>query len=92
MTTNKDRLEKSLKEKGFKIGTYSMLMESVSRHYLSKIKDKMIYGSGDVKVRIDRIPFVIEIFHVDNEIDFVVTSKKDYIKKFGIEQYEGIES
>ena len=42
----------------------------------------------DVKVSINRKPYVVEIATVDNEKDFSVLSKAEYINRYGSEFFE----
>lgn len=85
--TNKERIEKLLKGTEFSLGGFNDKMEDLNNINFKKIIDNMLYGSTDVDVTINRKPFVVEISHVDNEIDFGIISKAEYISRYGDERY-----
>ena len=86
--TNKQRLENLIKGTEFIMGGYNDNMELLKASELKKVEEMMFYGSCDVDVRINRKPFVVEINHVDNEIDFGIISKEEYISRYGDERYD----
>lgn len=85
--TNKQRIERKLKDTQFKMGGYNSNLELLNASNLKKVIDNMLHGSTDVDVSINRKPFVIEIYHVDDEIDFGIISKQTYINRYGSERY-----
>lgn len=86
--TNKEIVIDKLKGTEFTLGGFNDKMELLNKNNLKKVTDNMGYGSTDVDVFINRKPFVVEIFHVDNEIDFGILSKDEYISRYGNERYE----
>lgn len=86
---NKVRIENKLKGTEFTLGCFTRNMELLNTANLKKVVDVMLHGSTDVDVSINRKPFVVEIFHVDNnEIDFGIISKSEYINRYGDERYD----
>jgi hypothetical protein len=85
--TNRERIEKKLNGTGFKLGGFNDKLELLNASNLKKVADNMLYGSTDVDVSINRKPFVVEISHVDDEIDFGIISKSEYINRYGDERY-----
>lgn len=88
MMTNEQRIKKALKGTEFILGGFNDNMEKLNASNLKKVMNEMTYGSTDVDVFINRKPFVVEISHVDNEIDFGIISKAEYINRYGNERYE----
>jgi hypothetical protein len=86
--TNKQRVEKALKGTEFTLGGFNDKLEGLNPSNLKKVIGDMMYGSTDVDVFINRKPFVVEISHIDNEIDFGILSKSEYINRYGNERYE----
>lgn len=87
-TTNKELIEKKLRGTEFIIGGFNDKMEQLTPANLKKVIDNMTFGTTDIDVKISRKPFVVEVAHVDNEIDFSILSKEEYIGRYGNERYE----
>ena len=85
---NRELIEKELQGTGFKIGGFSDDMERLNIANLKKVIDNMTYSSTDIDVRINRKAYVVEVNHVDDEIDFGVITKAEYISRYGNERYE----
>jgi hypothetical protein len=86
--TNKKRIEKVLSGTEFTLGGFNDKLEKLNPANLKKVMDDMLYGSTDVDVFINRKPFVVEVSHVDNEIDFGIITKAEYINRYGDERYD----
>lgn len=86
--TNKERVQKKLEGTEFTLGGFNDKLELLNISNLNKVIDNMLYGSTDVDVSISRKPFVVEISHVDNEVDFSIISKAEYINRYGSERYD----
>ena len=82
MKTNKERIEKRCAKHDFRIGCYDNKLEQLSDYSLRKVLANIQY-STDVKVSINRKPYIVEIDEVDNEVDFSVTALKEYESRFG---------
>jgi hypothetical protein len=80
---NKLEIEKKLTSIGYSLGTYDSKIEKLPNEELGKILNNLEYGSSDIGVTIDRNEYVVEIFHVDNEIDFKLITTKEYAKTYG---------
>jgi hypothetical protein len=80
---NKREIEQKLMSIGFSLGTYDNKIDKLSKEELVKILDNIEYGSTDIGVIIDRNEYVVEIYHVDNEVDIKLISTKEYAKTYG---------
>lgn len=85
--TNREIIEKKLKEKGYKLGCWSSLMEVLPKKQLEKVIANMFYEE-DTDVLIRRRLYVVEIDEVDGEIDFSVLSQGEYISRYGDERWD----
>ena len=81
MKYNRTKIEKRCAKHNFKIGCYDNKLEQLSDYSLRKVLANIQY-SADVKVSINRKPYIVEIDEVDGEIDFSVTSLKEYESRF----------
>lgn len=86
--TNKMVILNKLKGTEFTLGGFNHNMELLNTANLKKVVDSMLHGSTDVDVSVNRKPFVVEVSHVDNEIDFGIISKSEYISRYGNERYD----
>jgi hypothetical protein len=80
---NKLVIQRKLIGLGLSLGTYDSKIEKLSKEYMSKILDNIEFGSTDIGVTIDNSDFVVEVFHVDKEVDFNVITIKEYAKTYG---------
>ena len=87
MITNKEKLEKIIHAEGLKIGCYSELMEKITKKEFEKVFDNALH-EADTDVKINRKDYVVQIDRVEEEIDFVIISKSEYINRYGNERYE----
>lgn len=88
--SNKEILEKAIKKinKDYKIGTYYDDMERLSKKELQKVIDNVSEEYTDVDVQIRRKNYVVEIATVDNDKDFMIMTREEYIARYGDERYE----
>ena len=88
--TNREKLLKEMKKinDSWEIGTYYDLMEQLSRAQLKKVIDELNSEYTDIDVSINRKPYVVELETIDNEKDFIVITKAEYISRYGDERYE----
>jgi hypothetical protein len=80
---NKLEIQQKLLSLGFLLGTYDKRIDQLQKEELSKILDNIEYGNTDIGVTIDKDKFVLEIFHVDNEVDFNILTPKEYTATYG---------
>lgn len=80
---NKVVIKQKLLSLGYSLGCYDSAIEKVSKEELVNIIDNLEFGSTDVGITIDSKEYVVEIFHVDNEVDLNVVTPKDYAKTYG---------
>lgn len=88
MKNNMKVVETKVQELGCKLGVYHPLMERLSKKALGEVLDCIGEESTDVDVKINRKLYVVEINTVDNEKDFKVLSKEEYINRYGSERWE----
>lgn len=81
--TNRQVIEEAVKSWGMTVGGYSDLMEQLNKRQIQRVIEAAEYGSGDVEIVLNKKRYVVEVFHVDNEIDFIVTPKAKYIEQYG---------
>ena len=88
--TNREKLLKAMQKinDSWEIGTYYDLMEQLSRVQLKKVIDELNSEYTDIDVSINRKPYVVELETIDNEKDFIVITKAEYISRYGDERYE----
>lgn len=84
--SNKETIEKALKELGYCLGSWSKKMEDLPNKELEKVLAEMEF-QNDTDVVIGGKEYVVEIDEVDNEIDFSVLTKEEYIGRYGGERY-----
>ena len=82
MKTNKQIIIEKVLSEGYDIGIYDKFLDKLNKSNLKKVLDNIRYTS-DTKVFIDRIPFIVEINKVDNEVDFNVLTLKEYEYRYG---------
>lgn len=83
MKTNKEILEAAVKKEAMNLGCWDKGMELLNRNNLNKVIKGFKYGSCDIAVCINRRRFVVEVSHVDNEVDFSLISAQEYKAKYG---------
>lgn len=88
--TNRDKIIKKLETDGYSIGCYHNNINRLNYQNLKKILKKMCYGSTDVRVFLNRKPYVVEIFDIDGEYDFYMITKEEYITRYSDYQYNEI--
>ena len=81
--TNKERILEAVKREGMELGIYHKEMEELTYYHLKKVLDNFDYGSTDIKVKLNKVPYIVEVYHVDNEVDFMLISQEKYIKRYG---------
>lgn len=80
---NREKLATKLKEENLTIGCYQQQIEHLSEDDLNKVLEQMLHGSCDVQVTLNNQPFVVEVYHVDKEVDFELISESDYEMQYG---------
>lgn len=82
---NKDLIEKSIKVNGYTIGCYDLKIEKLDKSEIKKIIEAVeFYDSTDVSVSLNNQEYVVEVFSVDNEMDFNLMSRKEYNETYGV--------
>ena len=89
LPTNKEEVIKELEAEGLVLGCWSSKIGNLSKHNLKKIIDEIRYHSAtDVVVRLRGKECVVSIDFVDNEVDFTLYTKAEYISRYGLEKFE----
>jgi hypothetical protein len=81
--TNQLVIQQKLMSLGLLLGTYETRIEKLSKEDMSKILENIEYGSTDIGVTIGENDYVVEIFHVDNEVDFNLITTREYALTYG---------
>lgn len=81
--TNKEILSREVGKIGYTLGCYDTDLETISKHALKKVIDNIDQEYTDVEISVNRKKYIVEIATVDNEKDFSLISKRDYINKYG---------
>ena len=82
MKTNKQIIIEKVLSEGYELGIYNKYLDKLNKTNLKKVLDNIRYTS-DTKVFINRIPFIVEISEVDNEVDFNVLTLREYEYRYG---------
>ena len=82
MKTNKQIIIEKVLSEGYKLGIYDRYLDKLNKSNLKKVLDNIRYTS-DTKVFINRIPFIVEISEVDNEVDFNILTLREYEYRYG---------
>jgi hypothetical protein len=80
---NKLEIQQKLMGVGLLLGTYNSKIEKLSKEDLAKILENIEFGSTDIGVTIGAKDYVVEIFHVDNEVDFNLITTREYVLTYG---------
>lgn len=89
MKTNKEIIIEELNKYSLKLGCFDELINKLNKGNLSKIIKELEHcDSTDVDVFINRVLHVVEIFVVDEEIDFNLLTKEEYISRYGDERWD----
>lgn len=86
--TNKEIIIEKLKEMNFQIGCYDVKIDKVSKAEFQKILNSLNDESTDIDIKIRRVEYVVEIQTVDDEKDFSIMTKNEYISRYGDERYD----
>ena len=80
--TNKDRVAKVLKKDDFKIGIFDERLNDCSVGWC-KIMIELSAYPGDRLIKIQRVPDILEVSQVDDEIDYRVITPEGYESLYG---------
>lgn len=87
--SNRDMIETRLKEvdSNYVIGCYDSLIDKLSKGELNNILKNIDEEYTDIDVMLRGKLHVVEISTVDNEKDFNVLTKEEYISRYGDERW-----
>jgi hypothetical protein len=80
---NKLVIQQKLIGLGLSLGTYDAKLDKLSKEDMLKVLDNMEYGSTDIGVTLDNNDYVVEIYHIDNEVDFNLITTREYALTYG---------
>lgn len=83
---NKEIIKREIEKQGFTLGCWDNSMEHLSKKYVDMICSSFVL-EDDIDVFIKRKLHVVEISIVDNEVDFSVLTKEEYINRYGDERW-----
>ncbi len=86
--TNQEILKKVVEKEGLTFGSCADIINKLNKDNLNKIVQEFFGASGDVDVTYNRKKYVVETTVVDNEVDFGIITKEEYIARYGNERYE----
>ena len=86
--TNRYRIKKKVETIGYLLGCYDQGMDKLSIPDLNKVLNIINGDSTDVDVDIRGKRHVVEIAVVDNEIDFMILTKHQYISRYGNSRWD----
>ena len=78
---NKKIISDRLGYRGYEIGCYTELINELSIRSINRITRYVDYLQ-DTKVSINKKIYVVQIDKVDNDIDFVMITKEEYISRY----------
>lgn len=87
MMSNKEKIQKVAHEFGATIGCYDKLLDSLTKKELDKVLGSIEF-QNDTDVSIKRKKYVVEIDVVENEVDFSVLTKEEFINRYGNERWD----
>jgi len=83
MRNNKQIIENELAKHGLTLGIYHDKINELRPRPLKRVIEMLDYGSNDVRVTIKGARHVVEIAHVDSEVDVMLMSYATYRDRYG---------
>lgn len=80
--TNKERIQKTIKEDGLTIGCWDPNLELLDDNGLATVLGH-ICEESDCEVSINNVRFIVELDIVDGEVDFSLLSLEEYEARYG---------
>jgi hypothetical protein len=80
---NKEEILKVVNKLGLSIGCYDKLVDSLTLKELNKVLENIEYQT-DTEVTINSKNYVVEIDIVENEVDFNLLTKEEYVDRYGV--------
>lgn len=80
--TNKDAIINLLKNEGLKLGCYDNGVDKISKKEFKRVLDNFFFDSGDIEIKIRNKDYILETYRVDNEVDFMLLTKKEYENRY----------
>ena len=81
--TNKEKITQVIESNGMVLGIYHDKIDEIHPRPLKRVLDMLDYGSSDVRVTIKGARYVVEIAHVDSEVDVMLMSYATYRDRYG---------
>lgn len=83
MSKNRQLIESELNKINMDLGVYHDKIDEVHPRTLKRVLDVLEFGSTDVPVTIKGDKYVIEVAHVDNEVDLMILPYTEYRSRYG---------
>lgn len=88
LKTNKEKVQQFAEKEGLVLGCWNSLLEDFTEASLKHVLSSIDIGSAtDIVVRNNLQEYVVSVDFVDNEIDFTLWTKTEYISIFGEEKF-----
>lgn len=81
--TNKQLIERRVKAIGYSLGCYNKEVDKIPKDELIKVLDNISEEATDIEVTINSKKYIVEVKTVDQEKDFDILSKDEYISRYG---------
>ena len=85
--TNKTVIENKVAELGLVLGSYDNDLERLSKKAINEVAESLFGDSTDIVVKVRGTYYVVECAVCDNECDFTLYTKHEYLDKYG-DEYE----
>ena len=82
MRNNKQIIETELGKHGLTLGIYHDKINELHPRPLKRVIEMLDYGSNDVRVTIKGARHVVEIAHVDSEVDVMILPYAEYKNRY----------
>lgn len=79
---NLERILKKVNAEGYMLGCYDRQIDKLNNQNLKKVLDN-IRWKNDVKVFLNRKPYIVQLDEIDGEIDFNMISLSEYENRYG---------
>ena len=90
LKTNKEKVQQFAEKEGLVLGCWNSLLEDFTEASLKHVLGSIDVGSAtDIVVRNNLQEYVVSVDFVDNEIDFTLWTKAEYISIFGADKFIG---
>lgn len=88
LKTNKEKVQQFAEKEGYVVGCWNSLLDDFTEANIKHIINRIDLGSAtDIIVRNNMKDYVVSVDFVDNEIDFTLWTKEEYVRLFGLGKF-----